>query len=339
MITPPHHIKHPLRSEAEKHSHTQKPDSGVMMDKPILCVYHANCADGFGAAWAVRNAVGVDNFEGFAATHGNPPPDVTGRDVIIVDFSYSYDVLSDMGRKAHRVLVLDHHKSARDELSRFAQFRTDAPDDGTFNAHWKAALVDSTMQGGPNVATCFDMDRSGARLAWDHFNPGIEPPRLLQHIEDRDLWRFELPGTREVQAALFSYPYDFAVWDLLMNDAAVEALRHDGAAIERKHHKDVAELVSVTKRRLVIGGYDVPVANLPYTLTSDAGHLMCQGEPFAACYWDTEKGRTFSLRSSDEGVDVAEVATQYGGGGHRNASGFRVPYGHPLTISPAGKES
>ncbi|WP_426808049.1 hypothetical protein ABOC32_16890 [Pseudomonas sp. WOUb67] len=51
----------------------------------------------------------------------------------------------------------------------------------------------------------------------------------------------------------------------------------EGAAIERKHHKDIAELVAVVKRRLVIGGHDVPAASLPYTLTIDAGHLMAQG--------------------------------------------------------------
>jgi len=101
----------------------------------------------------------------------------------------------------------------------------------------------------------------------------------------------------------------------------------EGAAIERKHHKDVAELVSALKRRVTIGGHNVWAANVPYTLTSDAGHLMAQGEPFAACYWDTPDGRVYSLRSTDNGADVSEIAKQYGGGGHRNASGFRLPHG------------
>lgn len=58
----------------------------------------------------------------------------------------------------------------------------------------------------------------------------------------------------------------------------------------------------------------------------DAGHLLCKGEAFAGCYWDTPKGRVFGLRSTDEGVDVSEIAKQFGGGGHRNAAGFTVPY-------------
>lgn len=78
-----------------------------------------------------------------------------------------------------------------------------------------------------------------------------------------------------------------------------------------------------------------------YTLTSDAGHLMCKpyespnlhGEivtpKFAACYWDTPKGRTFSLRSIGD-FDVSAVAAGYGGGGHRNAAGFTLAPGATL---------
>lgn len=170
------------------------------------------------------------------------------------------------------------------------------------------------------------MARSGAGMTWDFFFPAEPRPKLIDHIEDRDLWLFKLDGTREIQASVFSFPYDFAVWDWLMT-CHLPILRAEGEAIERKHHKDVAELVDVTKRRMKIGGHEVWVANLPYTLTSDAGHLMARGEPFAACYWDTPDGRVFSLRSTDEGQDVSAIAKQYGGGGHRNASGFRVPLG------------
>ena len=305
------------------------------IQRETMCIYHGNCADGFGAAWVVRKALGSD-VEFVAGIYGQEPPDVAGKDVVIVDFSYKYDILAALARKANSVIVLDHHKSAAEDLARFESFHAGVEedtrrDDGATLLGWKTAHVMANSQNGPTIACCFDMNRSGAMLAWDHYFPNQEPPQLLRHIEDRDLWLFKLEGTREIQANLFSYPYDFEVWDQLVA-ADVLTLVSDGAAIERKHHKDVAELVGVTKRRLKIGGFDVPVASLPYTLTSDAGHLMAQGEPFAACYWDTPTGRVFSLRSTDEGIDVSEIASQYGGGGHRNASGFRVPFGHELTL-------
>lgn len=276
-----------------------------------LCIYHGNCADGFGAAWVVRHALGDtdgEDVEFHAGVYQNPPPDVTGRDVLLVDFSYKLPVLKKMGSAATSLLILDHHKSAAEDLAEvpalgygdYEQFKS---------------------SGG--FAALFDMDRSGAGITWDYFNPGKPRPQLINHIEDRDLWRFKLDGTREIQAALFSYPYDFEIWDMLM-DSDPDELRHEGQAIERKHHKDIAELLDVTRREMRIGGHVVPVANLPYTLSSDAGHEMAKGNAFAACYWLTPESVVFSLRSADDGLDVSEVAKAYGGGGHQRAAGFRI---------------
>jgi oligoribonuclease NrnB/cAMP/cGMP phosphodiesterase (DHH superfamily) len=140
-----------------------------------------------------------------------------------------------------------------------------------------------------------------------------------------------LTSSREVNAYVFANDYGFSEWsileDMLSEQQGVVDVARAGAAIEKKHHKDVAELVRVCQRTMIIGGYKVPVANIPYTLTSDAGHLMAKGERFAACYWDTPNGRVFSLRSTDEGLDVSLIAKGYGGGGHRNASGFQMPLG------------
>jgi len=62
----------------------------------------------------------------------------------------------------------------------------------------------------------------------------------------------------------------------------------EGAAIERKHHKDIGELLEIVTRPMrfkiplddAIEGPDaayaiVPAANLPYTMVSDAGHMLC----------------------------------------------------------------
>lgn len=283
-----------------------------------LVIYHGNCADGFSAAWCFWRKYGT-GADYVAGVYQQDPPEVTGRDVYLVDFSYKAPVVADMLRKAHSVTLIDHHKTAIDDLRSL-----------------KADMAATNNNGmGDNFGWFCDLNRSGATLAWDYLFPGEDRPLLLGHVEDRDLWRFKLPGTREIQAFVFSHEYSFELWDKLMSADQVELLKMTaaGAAIERKHHKDVAELVAVCKRRMVIGAYDVPVASLPYTLVSDAANLMAQGEPFAACYWDTAEGRVFGLRATDEGVDVSEVAKLYGGGGHAKAAGFKVPRGHVLAVA------
>jgi oligoribonuclease NrnB/cAMP/cGMP phosphodiesterase (DHH superfamily) len=268
-----------------------------------LCIHHANCLDGFAGAWVVNTAHAETGVELYPGKHQQPPPDVRGRELILVDFSYKRDVLLAMAEAANSILILDHHKSAQADL-------IDLPD---------------------NVTAIFDMERCGAMIGWGHYVPDRRPPALLAHIQDQDLWRFALPGTREITALLASYPFSLSEWGRFMREDP-EALREEGEPILRQHDKDVRELVERLAYRAEIAGYEVPVINVPGKYSSDVGALLCAGEPFAACYCDTATGRSFSLRSNPQGIDVSEIAAQFGGGGHRNAAGFRIEGRPPLGI-------
>ena len=300
-----------------------------------LCIYHGNCADGFTSAWVVNKFFGGE-IELYAGTYQQQPPDPAGRQVVMVDFSYKRDVLLEFARKSAGVLLLDHHKSAAEDIKDGGPVTSILKYSGPVD--WGRILRNFDQDAMENCAgrvyTLFDMNRSGAGITWDFFYPDRARPAPINHVEDRDLWKFALPGTREIQANIFSYPYTLEAWDMLMASDPAE-LAKEGKAIERKHFKDVNELIGVVTRRMNIGGHNVPVANLPYIHVSDAAHALCKGEPFAGCYWDTPKGRVFGLRSTDEGMDVSEIAKQYGGGGHRNASGFTVSYDVARTLESA----
>lgn len=327
----------------------------------IHCIYHGNCADGFGSAWVVRRALAskYKDITFHAGVYQRPPPQVEpGSLVLLVDFSYKRPVMKELAQNNNIVLVLDHHDSAMKALAPNNDdkiFR--APDNA--NVHWRGFIESLDYDSEGDIYTVFDMNRSGAGLTWDFFNPGVPRPKLLDHIEDRDLWRFKLPNTREIQAAVFSLPYDFGIWDELIagfedESATARAMViRDGTAIERKHFKDIAELTRVTARpmrfRIPQWGDDgfevVPVANLPYTMAADAGRYLCANarvdpkgvsfverpseaslSPFAGCFYDGPTGRNFSLRSADDGLDVSLIANHYGGGGHVHAAGFWVPF-------------
>lgn len=265
--------------------------------KKKLCIYHGNCADGFSAAVVTLCALGMENVDFHAGFFGHEPPDVTDRTVYIVDFSYPREVMIEMAKTAERIVVLDHHKTAEKHL-------VDLPD---------------------NIETHFDMNRSGAIMAWDYFYPDQDPPRVLLHVQDRDLWRFELDHTREIQSALFSYPYELDLWyRLVMTDEYIEDLIRDGKAINRKHMKDVDELIAVAGHSLTLCGYKIPALNAPYFYSSEAGSELAKDAPFAACYYIKANEVYISLRSSPKGVDVSEIAETFGGGGHRAAAAFRV---------------
>lgn len=270
-----------------------------------LCIYHGNCTDGFGAAWAVKQALG-DDVEFFKGVYGDLPPDVTGRDVIMVDFSYKMDVIDIMLDFAKSITIIDHHKTAEAEVM--------------------PALQEQLVDG------IFDMNKSGAVLAWEWFHPHTDVPLLLQHIQDRDLWKFELEGTRDIIAALSSYDFDFDEWSALVN-GDIQSLRQEGAAINRAHLKSVNSHIKSSASRIVIDEFNVPAINAPGVWASDSGNILCEGEPFAVCYWHKSGAMVFSLRSSDKGMDVSEVAKRFGGGGHRNAAGFSIEMGDFDTLN------
>lgn len=257
-----------------------------------ICIYHAHCNDGFGAAWAVWKHLGTE-VDFHAASYGDDPPDVTGAHVLIVDFSYPSNVLDAMAARAEHITVIDHHKTARGHLERVTA---------------------------PNITRVFDLNHSGAMLAWKHFTDA-EPPALLRHIEDRDLWRFAIPSTQQAIAALSSYPQNLAEWDRLMA-ADISTLIAEGEAILRKHMRDIEAHVTATRHTILLAGHAVPAVNCPHAWASDAcARLNAERPPFSVAYtFDGARWR-YSLRSPQEGLDVAEIAEQFGGGGHRHAAG------------------
>jgi hypothetical protein len=293
---------------------------------PDICIYHGACADGFTAAWAVRSRYG-DGVQYVPGFYGKEPPDMNSKNVVMVDFSYKRPVLDGLlqsgdVKQAMTILILDHHKTAAADLAGIK-----APE-GSYDARrWRAGWEQEMDW---PVRAVFDMDRSGAQIAWDYFHPDKSRPKLVDYVADRDLWLFNLPKSREVAALIFSYPYDFDRWDWLAEkmETDFDTLAAEGAAIERKHFKDIDELLAQTTREMIIGGQRVKVANLPYTMSSDAAGKLADGAPFGACYFDRADARVFSLRSrGDAGADVSEIAARYGGGGNRNAAGFQMPIG------------
>jgi oligoribonuclease NrnB/cAMP/cGMP phosphodiesterase (DHH superfamily) len=261
-----------------------------------LCIYHGGCDDGFGAAWVVHRALrGTVDFH--YGIYQADPPDCTGREVLVVDFSYKRPVMQRMAAQAKTLTILDHHKSAQEDLQDF-------------------------IGGLSGALGEFDMTRSGAAMTWDWFHPGMPRPWLVEYIQDRDLWRKQLPGSDEVIMALHSYPQDFDVWTKIC-EAGPDALCTEGRAIHR-YYRTIVDSLKANVVRADIGGINVPVVNSPFHFASELAGELAEGEPFAACYWNHAHGTTYSLRSRDGGMDVSQVAAQYGGGGHRGAAGFKT---------------
>ena len=252
---------------------------------PDLVLYHADCTDGFGAAWAIWKR--FPNAKFVAVKHGFPPPEgLEDRHVVIVDFSYGREIIESIAKKAASLCILDHHVTAQAAL------------DGFSFAH-------------------FDLEKSGAVLAWEWAHEE-SAPLLLKYIQDKDLWQWQLPGSREVNAALASYPFDFSTWDSLSKDI----LEVEGRGILRYENMLVDKMTEEAVM-ISLNGETVPAVYSP-VLTSQIGERLSANHPFCVIWHQRDGRRYFSLRSKTGGLSVASIAAQYGGGGHTHAAGFSV---------------
>jgi len=304
--------------------------------KPLV-IYHANCTDGFGAAFAAWTVLG-DEAEYLPMRYDEAEKwnteDGRGRDVYILDFSLPSKTLVVLTAIAKKVVFFDHHKTAFESLLGGA-----AVDYMVEGKKYEAIYVDGSH-------FILDNNRSGALIAWEYFNPGTVIPALISHIDDYDRWQFKLDGTKELNKALWSgTPWNFEQWeDLACSD--LTPMYKAGKAILRAHDQNVQTVVKGTAMDCTIVDFstitgwesghcgDIPhytsfsglMSNCPAHLSSDVGHELANQSGTFGLLWSIRKDGKCgcSLRSNGD-YDVSAIAKAFGGGGHKNAAGFEVP--------------
>ena len=268
-----------------------------------LIISHGNCYDGVTAAAVAKKH--SPNAEVVFAQHGDTPPNVTGKRALIVDFSYNRGVLERLAEEAESLLLLDHHKKSQEDLE------------------------------GLDYAI-FDMKRSGAGLAWDFLFPGEKRPDLVNYVEDRDLFKFRLPYSREHHAGLSANPLELRHFMVLLEadiagDNLTEGRIASGKMILAFTHLTAEKFADRAGVCLLINA-DVECAcvNVPVEFVCETAEILYNRNPDrpVLCWsWDAQRGDIYcSLRSHDDGPDVCEIAKTYGGGGHKHAAGFRTSF-------------
>ena len=260
----------------------------------VNCViYHADCTDGFGSAYSAWKLLG-NRAESYACKHGSKPPNVKGKNVVILDFSFDNKTTKKMIKDANELLVIDHHKSAVVELHDISN-------------------------------TIFDMNKSGATLAWEFFHPGKEAPKFIQYITDRDLWKWELPYSKEFSAAFDMVPFEFEEFEKFEDDSVFDDAVKRGSYI-LAYSKTVVKKVCEKASSRKMDGKDIMVVNASHWMSEIGARLSPDCDFAMIWYYDhNDKIIKVSLRAFHDRIDVSDVSKKFGGGGHRKAGGFVLP--------------
>ena len=271
--------------------------------KNIVVIYHGKCRDGFGGAWVAWKKFG-DSADYYPVQHSQDfLADIKDKEVYFIDFVYPAEITKKFISENKKVIIIDHHITAQEVVK----------------------LVPDNV---------FDINHSGAVLAWQYFFPGQKTPKLLEHIEDTDLWKFNLENTKEITAFLGLYDFDFRTWDEFVsnieNSEKSKKYIEEGKVVLRYEAALLKDAVEYRSELVEFEGYKVLAINYPHFLASDLGNAFVIKNPPMGIIWSEKKGIiTVSLRS-DKTVDVSAIAKKYGGGGHKAAAGFALDENTPL---------
>ena len=273
-------------------------------DPQPLVIYHGRkCPDGFAAALAAWLFYG-GRAEFLPLDHGDIQsvdalPALTGRAVYILDFSFSADILRGIEERAAKLVMLDHHKSAAEKLTGFG---------------CRCGVVH------------FDMDKSGARLAWEFFYPGVPLPGLVRFVEDRDIWVWQYPESAGFLAALDMEPLDFARWAEIaaFSPDQLSVFMARGQAMDEKFSKLAADIAEGAQP-VTFNGQSGLMLNAPGVFHSLIGNMLSEKSGTFALMWHVGKsgGVKIGLRSQ-RSFNCIPLAESMGGGGHAQACGFKM---------------
>ncbi|MEK7464192.1 MAG: DHHA1 domain-containing protein [Patescibacteria group bacterium] len=263
--------------------------------KNILVFYHKNCTDGFGAAWAAWKKFGKRAEYIPLDPREVPPWPIKNKTVYMLDNSFSPENLKKLLKENKKVMVIDHHSSSEKDIKTAPEY-------------------------------VFDLNHSGAVLAWKYFHPGKRIPKILLHAEDEDLWRFKLPNTKAIFAGIDSSDFEFKSWNNLAREIENPITRRDlvrRGAFVLNFQKNMVRQIAQNAEVVRFEGIKTLAVNSP-VLESDIGHYLYEKLPPMGIVWRRRNGKiTFSLRSNGK-VDVAKLAGKYGGGGHAGSAGFAI---------------
>jgi len=267
---------------------------------PTYILYHANCLDGFGAAYAAWKRFG-NSAQYIPVQYQQDPPEMElNSEIYIVDFSYPLETLQKLQSLHKKVCVLDHHVTAKEALLSYKD-------------------------------SIFDLNKSGAVITWEYFHPDMQVPWLLQAVQDRDLWQFKFEDTKAITAALWVGNKTFKFWDDLIGwddpdqqFKNVQNLIQVGNYLLKQQDQIVEHQAKNSYKKTLPNRRTLWVTNTANFPSETCQAIMTLREVnIAATWYETSEGIIYSFRSKND-EDAGELAKELGGGGHRHASGAMI---------------
>ena len=272
-------------------------------DTGKLVITHKNCNDGTGTAEVIKYH-SILNYKREPSIMYLTHDSFDFKDVIeackdkvvyVGDFSFTKDELEELSKVTKSIIVIDHHLSAFESI-------------------------------GDLDYVHIDLEKSGARLAWEFFFPlTVKAPFIIALIEDRDLWNF-FYGKEDTNALVLALKSekDLNFKNLIEDDdAVIDLIKKYSSVLEYIENEDLKYSKKVDDFMFFRTSFVGINTNLP---SSNILNLASREHGKPALSYNIEKINNInnikiSMRNHDESVDVSRICKLLGGGGHAKAAG------------------
>jgi len=133
------------------------------------------------------------------------PTGIDGKNILIVDVAYSYNIIRDIILRAKTVTFMDHHITIHEDMLKLArEFK--------------------------NLTLIYDETKSGATLMWKYLFKSKSPPKFIRFIEDNDIGKWKMENCKQFITALrvkysTTLTYDnLRKWKKLYDDTKIKEL-------------------------------------------------------------------------------------------------------------------
>lgn len=314
-----------------------------------IVFYHKNCCDGLFAAYVswlankdstllvpvdhrdkdkltVENILektileDFENLKAFSCFTGNlasVSADLSKVSVFIVDFSFSPEVLEYLASLFKRVVLLDHHETTVRRLC-------EAYPDG-----WVGRNGIIRIDPLPNLTICLDSNHCGSYMAYQYFHgrDGETVPRYLELVNDHDLHKKQYKETEFFVAAVMAHGCEtIRKLDNLIK-RGTDALIDDGfLPVKIRRDRTYSSISRRTEATITHGKkkYRVALVNTNLDISTPVGEILVTkfGYDIGISYSIvTPTVVAFSTRSKAP-LSTLFLSEHFGGGGHKQASGF-----------------
>lgn len=294
------------------------------MEQIDIVLYHGHCADGMACAWIFWREDTKNQISYGKCIRDQSPPDVTGKKVVLLDFCYELEEMMTIANQAKSLLIIDHHESSKSLVNKLPI----------------------------NTKIILDTTKSASQLVWEYIY-GTNPPWFIDVIAAHDLWKFDAnPEYKNISDILYRNGYhsleklEELYADTMENgeDRAISRILE----LEKKRTTKILEAdspedhltkkaISEARKNSFITNYKCPngrtytvrIVNCDRKIRSEVGNSLCVDCDFAVVWqydFMTNQWWCSCRANPTKGVDLSQIVSHHGGGGHKLAASF-VIYG------------